>query len=64
IPPITPQNLNIINQIESLVDKIIKIKKEEGCQADTSYFEQQIDHLVYKLYDLTEEEISIIEKGE
>jgi hypothetical protein len=47
-----------------LVDKILAAKKENP-QADTSEWEKEIDGLVYKLYDLTEEEIKVIEeKGE
>ncbi len=30
-------------------------------EADTSALEQQIDEMVYKLYDLTPEEIAIVE---
>jgi hypothetical protein len=47
-------------QISNLVDKILKIKKETP-QADTESIENQINTLVYKLYDLTSEEIKIIE---
>lgn len=43
-----------------LVDQIL-IQKSQN--QDTSFLEQQIDNLVYKLYDLTEEEIAIIEGG-
>ena len=44
----------------NLLDEIIEIKKSD---ADTTALESQIDQLVYQLYDLTEEEIKIIEKG-
>lgn len=37
--------------------------KKAKPQADTSKFEREIDALVYKLYDLSEEEISIIENN-
>lgn len=37
------------------------MNKEKGCTADTSELEKQIDQLVYKLYDLTPEEIKLIE---
>jgi hypothetical protein len=47
-----------------LVDKIIYLKQTHGCSADTSALETQIDQLVYKLYDLTPEEIEIIEKND
>jgi type II restriction/modification system DNA methylase subunit YeeA len=32
--------------------------------ANTTDLDNQIDHLVYQLYDLTEEEIRIVEGGE
>jgi len=62
IPPITSANQPIVSQIEALVDKIVEAKKQNK-NADTSNWEREIDELVYKLYDLTEEEIKIIEKG-
>ena len=46
--------------IIALVDKILAIKKTNP-QADTSELEREIDKLVYKLYNLTSDEISIIE---
>ncbi len=62
IPPIKIQNDPIVKQIEALVDKILAAKKQ-NLQADTSEWEKEIDKLVYRLYDLTEEEIKIIEGG-
>ncbi len=62
IPPISSENGDIVGQIEGLVDEILKIKRQRGCNADTSDLEKQIDQLVYKLYNLTDEEIKIIEK--
>ena len=59
-PPITPENKPIVSQIEALVDKILAAKKENP-QAKTSKYEKEIDNLVYQLYDLTEEEIKIVE---
>ena len=44
--------------IIDLVDKIIS-KTRENSESDTSSLESQIDELVYKLYKLTPEEISI-----
>jgi adenine-specific DNA-methyltransferase len=49
-------------EIESKVDQIITFKKINPA-ADTSDLESQIDQLVYQLYDLTEEEIAIIENS-
>lgn len=48
------------SKIELLVDKILDAK-ENNTKADVSKLERQIDELVYMLYDLTEEEIAIIE---
>jgi len=56
--PISEGDSEIQNQMQILVDKVISTKKE---LADTTEIETQIDQLVYKLYDLTEEEIKIIE---
>ncbi|MCL4546804.1 MAG: BREX-1 system adenine-specific DNA-methyltransferase PglX, partial [Deltaproteobacteria bacterium] len=46
--------------IVNLVDKILQVKAKNP-NADTSGFERQIDLLVYKLYNLTEDEINLIE---
>jgi len=43
-----------------LVDKILSLKKSDT-QADTSTLEAKIDDMVYKLYNLTPEEIGIVE---
>ncbi len=69
IPPITPQNQPIVQQIESIVDKILTLTQDPTYDTDpqkqtqVKELEKQIDHLVYQLYNLTEEEISIIEGG-
>jgi adenine-specific DNA-methyltransferase len=60
LPPITTSNEPIVKQIEKLVDKILKAKKQNP-QADTSDLENQIDIMVYKLYDLTYDEVKIID---
>jgi hypothetical protein len=44
------------------VDKILAAKRTDK-NANTSNWEQEIDKLVYKLYDLTKEEIKIIEEN-
>jgi adenine-specific DNA-methyltransferase len=61
IPPITPSNQHIVSQIESLVDQILDAKKTNHT-ADTCEWEKEIDQLVYKLYELTDEEIAIVER--
>ncbi len=47
-------------QIIDIVDRIIDIKSNNP-NANTSFFEQEIDKQVYSLYNLTPEEIAIIE---
>ena len=50
-----------------LVDQILSITKDDdyldnpGKQAKVKKLEKEIDHLVYKLYELTPEEIKIVE---
>ena len=56
--PIPNINTNIENKIISLVEKIIKNKTKGN---DTEKEEKEINEIVYKLYDLNEEEIKIIE---
>ncbi len=56
-PPITANNQPIADEIESLVDRIIDMKKKNQ---DTTDLENRIDQLVYQLYGLTEEEIKIV----
>ena len=46
--------------ISSNAKKITQLKKNNP-DADTSLLEQEIDRLVYKLYNLTDEEIAVIE---
>ncbi len=57
IPKIsTPQQKPFID----LVDKILQVKAENQ-NANTTDLERQIDKLVYKLYELTEDEIELLE---
>ena len=37
--------------------------KQREAQADTSAWEREMDELVYALYDLTPEEIKLVEEG-
>ena len=46
--------------IIKLVDQILELKKDDPV-ADTSALESQIDTLVYDLYELTDDEIAIVE---
>ncbi len=47
--------------IIDIVNEIIETKRDNPC-ADTSVLEKEIDRLVYKLYNLTDEEIGVIEQ--
>jgi hypothetical protein len=47
-------------KISSFVDEIL-IQKESDSQSDVSSLEQQIDNLVYHLYELTYEEVKVID---
>ncbi|MCT4575108.1 MAG: Eco57I restriction-modification methylase domain-containing protein [Alphaproteobacteria bacterium] len=60
IPKIIEKNKELYTDLELLVDEILKAK-EESSNVDTSDLEEKIDAMVYKLYDLTQEEINIIE---
>jgi len=60
--PIKIPNKDFKKGFVSLIDKILSAK-EKNPDADTIALEKQIDELVYKLYDLTEEEITIIENS-
>jgi type II restriction/modification system DNA methylase subunit YeeA len=57
IPPLSPTEQQ---PFIDLVEQILA-KKEKG--EDTTDLEKQIDQLVYQLYELTEEEIAIIENS-
>ncbi|HAN79627.1 MAG TPA: restriction endonuclease, partial [Bacteroidales bacterium] len=59
--PICIQESKIQLEIEKKVLKIIEMK-EKNIGNDSSEIETQIDELIYQLYGLTQDEISIIEK--
>jgi len=67
IKKIIPQNQSIADQITNLVNQILSLTQSKDYlhnpekQTSVKELEEQIDSLVYKLYDLTEEEIKIIE---
>ncbi|MCQ2808348.1 class I SAM-dependent DNA methyltransferase [Helicobacter pylori] len=63
IPKITPKNQELAQKIIALVDKILQ-SKEKDPKANTQGLEKEIDALVYQLYNLTDEEIKIIENGQ
>ncbi|WP_305872988.1 class I SAM-dependent DNA methyltransferase [Helicobacter pylori] len=63
IPQITEKNQELADKIIALVDKILQAKEKDP-KANTQELEQKIDALVYQLYNLTDEEIKIIEDGQ
>ncbi|EAJ5325914.1 class I SAM-dependent DNA methyltransferase [Campylobacter coli] len=60
IPKINSKNQKIADELINLVDEILKVKEQDK-NANTQELENKINSLVYKLYNLTEEEIKIIE---
>lgn len=60
IPQITESNQPIADKIITLAEEILKTKEQDP-KANTSAQEREIDNLVYTLYSLTPEEITIIE---
>ena len=50
----------ILKQLESLVSKVLELKKV-NIEADTTSLEYQIDFLVYHLYGLTYDEVLIVD---
>ncbi|EGX8974791.1 class I SAM-dependent DNA methyltransferase [Campylobacter jejuni] len=60
IPKINSKNQKIADELINLADEILKAKEQDK-NANTQELENKINSLVYKLYNLTEEEIKIIE---
>ena len=58
IPEINSKNKKLEDKIINLVDRIIEGKKSG---IDMRELEEEVDRLVYRLYELSEEEIKIIE---
>ncbi|EAV9488330.1 class I SAM-dependent DNA methyltransferase [Campylobacter coli] len=54
------KNQKIADELINLVDEILKAKEQDK-NANTQELENKINSLVYKLYNLTEEDIKIIE---
>ncbi|EAH6046769.1 class I SAM-dependent DNA methyltransferase [Campylobacter jejuni] len=60
IPKINSKNEKLADELINSVDEILKAKEQDK-NASTSPLEEKINNIVYKLYNLTEEEIKIIE---
>ncbi|GAA7052598.1 class I SAM-dependent DNA methyltransferase [Helicobacter pylori] len=63
IPKITPQNQELAHKITDCAKQILEAKEKDP-KANTQKLEKEIDALVYQLYNLTDEEIKIIEEGQ
>ncbi|EOI8709885.1 Eco57I restriction-modification methylase domain-containing protein [Campylobacter jejuni] len=60
IVTINSKNKKIADELINLVDEILKAKEQDK-NTNTQELENKINSIVYKLYNLTEEEIKIIE---
>lgn len=58
--PLPKYDKDIFDKLENYVNAILKSKKENP-QADTAELENQIDLIVYRLYDLTYDEVLIVD---
>ncbi len=63
IPKITTKNQELAQKITDCAERILKAKEKDP-KANTQELEQKIDALVYQLYNLTDEEVKIIENGQ
>ncbi|WP_208397377.1 type IIG restriction enzyme/methyltransferase [Helicobacter pylori] len=63
IPKITTKNQELADKITDCTERILKSKAKDP-KANTQRLEKEIDALVYQLYNLTDEEIKIIENGQ
>ncbi len=63
IPKINSKNEKLADELINLVDEILKAKEQDK-NANTQELENKINSLVYKLYNLTDDEIKIIENKE
>ncbi|MGT0106704.1 type IIG restriction enzyme/methyltransferase [Helicobacter pylori] len=63
IPQITKSNQPTADKITDCAKAILEAKEKDP-KANTQKLEKEIDALVYQLYNLTDEEIKIIEEGQ
>ncbi|MCH8272286.1 MAG: hypothetical protein IIB41_03420, partial [Candidatus Marinimicrobia bacterium] len=73
IDPENPEDTKQYNNIVKLVKHMLQLNKDvqkaktshkkEVIQRQTNATDKRIDKIVYKLYNLTEEEIAIVEEG-
>lgn len=63
IPKITEKNQELAHKITDSAKQILALKEKDP-KANTQRLEKEIDALVYRLYNLTDEEIKTIEDGQ
>ncbi|GAA9620723.1 class I SAM-dependent DNA methyltransferase [Helicobacter pylori] len=63
IPKIMSQNQELADKITDCAKAILEAKEKDP-KTNTQELEKEIDALVYQLYNLTDEEIKIIEEGQ
>ncbi|MGL2833226.1 DUF7149 domain-containing protein [Helicobacter pylori] len=63
IPKITEKNQELARKITDGAKQILALKEKDP-KANTQRLEEEIDALVYQLYNLTDEEIKTIENGQ
>ncbi|GAA8205645.1 class I SAM-dependent DNA methyltransferase [Helicobacter pylori] len=63
IPKITSKNQELAGKTTACAQAILEAKEKDP-KANTQKLEKEIDALVYRLYNLTDEEIKIIENGQ
>ncbi len=63
IPQITEKNQELADKITDGAKQILALKEKDP-KANTQKLEKEIDALVYRLYNLTDKEIKIIEDGQ
>ena len=63
VSTVIAKNVMVMQKAEVLINKILTARKYNNNKTDTSALEREIDNLVQKLYDLTPDEISIIESN-
>jgi adenine-specific DNA-methyltransferase len=59
--PVAEADKNKEREMKEIVENILSTKRKNS-ESDTTDLEKEIDQLVYQLYDLTPEEIKIVEK--
>ncbi|WP_290761444.1 Eco57I restriction-modification methylase domain-containing protein [Fibrobacter sp. UBA4297] len=59
-PKINAEKETLVSEIENISKQILELKSENH-DVDIAALENEIDKLVYELYDLTEEEIGVVE---